>query len=324
MKSSMIVTVLLAAVLAGCGATGSAPQPSPPASTSSAQVHTVETAFGPVSIPRSPRRAIALEGGVGPLLQAGITPLATADGDYPDQFLPAEYQKVKDLPIILGKDGPDLEKIAALKPDLMIGFVRGGKAAELSAEAKAQWQKLNAIAPTVLIRSTGSSQTKDATLAMAEALGHGEEAHAAKKAYEAKAADIRTKHAAVLSRHVFAAVDYYEKVNVYSPISWPGDTLVDAGAKLTPVSRDERQENATFLSLEQLGRLSDSTVLLYEQRPDDTPGEGATELLKQPTWRALPAVKASHAYGLPYFFADRYETGLISLEALDTILSRLE
>lgn len=284
---------------------------------------TVETAFGQVQIPTSPQRAIALEGGVGPLLGAGITPVATADGDLEDSFLPQEYATVKDLPIVLGPDGLDYEKIASLNPDLLIGFVRGGTEAELSAEKKAEYQRLSSIAPTVLIRSDGSGSTKDATLAISEALGDGEDARAAKQAYEAKAAELKSTYADVLAANAFAPLDYYEEVNVYSPISWPGDVLTDAGAKLTSVSANEKTQNATFLSAEQLGRLQDATVVLYDQTVEGKPGEGAAELAKLPTYQALPAVKAGHSYGLSYFFADRYETGLKSLESLETTLKKL-
>lgn len=328
-----VAALALSLVLGACG---SATSPSTPGGTEapasgaaaatapSSATRPVQTAFGTVEIPTAPQRAIALEGGVGPLLGAGITPLATADGDYAEAFLPEEYAKVKDLPIILGPDGLDYEKIASLKPDLLIGFVRGGKQAELGAEAKAQYQRLSAIAPTVLIRATGSSQTKDATLEMSEALGDGEDARAAKAAYGAKAEQIRTTYADVLAKHVFAPLDYYEEVNVYSPISWPGDTVLDAGGRLTAASAKETTENATFLSAEQLGRISDATVVLYAQTLDGKPGEGASELQKLPTYGSLPAVKAGHAYGLTYFFADRYETGLKSLESLETALKALQ
>lgn len=322
--------LVLTLTLAACGGSSSgatAGSATAGAASSAAEqgTRTVETAFGQVAIPTKPQRAVALEGGIGPLLSAGITPVATADGDAADSFLPDEYAKVKDLPIILGKDGPDLEKIASLKPDLMIGFVRGGNdaSAPLSAEAKAQWTKLNAIAPTVLIRSNGSAQTKDATLTMSEALGDGEQAKAAKKAYEDKAAQIKSTYADVLAKNVFAPLDYYEEVNVYAPISWPGDTLVDAGAKLTSVSANQTRENATFLSAEQLGTLSDATVVLYDETVAGKPGEGAVELQKLPTYAALPAVKAKHAYGLAYFFADRYETALKSLESFEATLKKL-
>lgn len=303
---------------AAAGSSGSAA-----AGAADGSTRTVETAFGQVQIPTSPQRAIALEGGAGPLLGAGITPVATADGDLEGSFLPEEYAKVKDLPIVLGPDGLDYEKIASLNPDLLIGFVRGGTEAELSAEKKAEYQRLSSIAPTVLIRSDGSGSTKDATLTISEALGDGDDARAAKQAYEAKAAELKSAYADVLAANTFAPLDYYEEVNVYSPISWPGDVLTDAGAKLTSVSANEKTQNATFLSAEQLGRLQDATVVLYDQTVEGKPAQGAAELAKLPTFQALPAVKAGHSYGLAYFFADRYETGLKSLESLETTLKKL-
>ncbi|WP_168582666.1 ABC transporter substrate-binding protein [Gephyromycinifex aptenodytis] len=327
MRITTALPMLLSAALTltACGGTSPEETRASASASSSTQAatRTVETAFGPVTIPTAPKRAVALEGGVGPLLGAGITPVATMDGDYADSFLPEEYAKVKDLPLVLGKDGPEYEKIVALKPDLMIGFVRGGTEKELSAEAKAQWAKLNAIAPTVLIRATGSAETKDATLKMSQALGDGEDAKKAKEAYEAKAAEIKKTYADVLSKNIFAPLDYFNEVNVYSPISWPGDTITDAGGTLTSVSAQETKQNATFLSAEQLTRLHDATVVLYEQTVDGKPGEGAVELQKLPTYPTIPAVKAGHAYGLPYFFADRYETGLKSLEGFETILKKL-
>lgn len=321
----------LALTLVACGGTGgvqtAADRPVGADAAAGEQANgestSVATAFGPVEIPTKPQRAIALEGGAGPLLGADITPVATADGDYADSFLPEEYAQLKDLPIILGADGPDYEKIASLQPDLMIGFVRGGQTEELSAEARAEWEKLNALAPTVLIRSTGSAETKDATLTMSEALGDGEDAHKAKEAYEAKAADIKAKHADVLAKHTFAPMDYYEEVNVYSPISWSGDMLTDAGAKLTKVSANERNENATFLSAEQIGQVDDATVVLHEQTVEGRPGEGAAQMQALPTFQALPAVMAGNDHGLNYFFADRYETALKSLESFEDIVEKL-
>ncbi len=325
-RSSAIGTALLTALaLTACGSSSTGSSDSSTASASaSATSRAVQTAFGEVTIPTAPAKAIALEGGIGPLLGADITPVATADGDLPDSLLPEEYTKVKDLPVILGPDGYDLEKIAALQPDVLIGFVRADKEGKVSAESKAEWEKLNAIAPTVLILSDGSAGTKDATLKMSEALGDGADAEAAKKAYDTKAEQIKTSYADILAKNVFAPMDYYEEVYVYSPISWPGDTISDVGGKLTKVSSGVSGENAAFLSAEQIGKVDDATVVLFDQGVDGKPTEGATGLSGLPTFKTLPAVKAGHSYGLSYFFADRYETGLKSLESLETTLKKLQ
>lgn len=318
-------TALAAAVLAtalavsGCSAdAGSTP------SASASSTVSVDTAFGPVDIPASPERVVALEGAVGPLLSAGITPVATADGNNPESFLPKEYDAVKDLPVVLGPDGWDYEAISAAQPSLIIGFVRAGTTEEISADARDQYERLSGIAPTVFILAEGSASTKDATLAIAEVVGSGSEAEQAKAAYDAKAAEIASEHADVLREVTFAPIDHYEgTVTVYTPISWLGGILGDAGASLDPVSATVTDRNGVDLSTEELGTLSDDSVILTEKTVDGQPGLGAEELESVPTYTQLPAVTAGHAYGVSYFFADRYETGLAVLEQLDTILDTL-
>lgn len=324
------------ALLSGCAApasngptttgpsSGAAASSTTASSSTESETKTVSTAFGDVTMPTRPTRAIALEGGVGPLLSAGITPIATADGDYAEAFLPQEYEQVKDLPVILTPDGWDYEQIAALKPDVLIGFVRAGDTTQISPETKEEFKKLNSIAPTVFILSEGSASTKEATLQISEILGDGERAEQAKQAYLDKAAEIKQKHATVLQDAVFAPVDYYEgTTTVYTPISWLGGILTDIDATITPVAASTTDTNGVDLSSEQLTQLQDATVILHEQTQDGQPGPGAAELAQVPTFAQLPAVQDGHDFGVEHFFADRYETGLQVLEQLDEILGRL-
>lgn len=290
---------------------------------SAAATKTVQTAFGDVTIPTKPTKPLALEGGAGPLLSAGITPIATADGKFADSFTKAEYAKISDLPIILGPDGLEMEKIAELKPDLMIGFVRGGKPGEpLSAEKKAEFEKLNKIAPTVLLRTDGAAKVKDVAFELSKILGAEDTAKTAKAAYTKKAADLKTKHADVLTRKKFAAVDAYKDVSVYSPSSWLGGVLTDVGVQMIPLAADVKDANAAFISFEELGKLKAADVILHEQTLAGEPGPGAADLATKPLWKELPAVKANQAHGVQYFFADRYETATLVLDQLDEILSK--
>ncbi|WP_051702546.1 ABC transporter substrate-binding protein [Oerskovia turbata] len=315
----------LAAVLAvgGCaGGTSAADEPA--GSSAEAGTRTVETAFGTVDIPADPQRVVALEGGAGPLLEAGIVPVATADGDWAESYLPEEFEQVADLPIVMGADGWDYEKIASLDPDLIVGFVRGGKEEELSAEKKADFDKLSQIAPTVLVRATGSATVKDASVAIASALGAGEDAEATKAEYDARVAEIKETYGDVIAANTFAGLDSFEEVTVYSQISWLGGILADIGAPLPQVVAEETAENGVFLSAEQLGQVADATVVLTEQTVDGRPGPGAEELEATSTYQSLPAVTAGHAYGIRYFFADRYSLALDVLDQLEVVLKDLQ
>lgn len=306
-------------ILTGCGS-GQEEE----SSESGDGTHTVETAFGEVTIPDDPQQIVALEGAVGPLLSADITPVATADGNYEDSFLPDEYDQVQDLPIILTPDGWDYEQIASLEPDLLIGFVRAGQDQTISDESREEYERLSAIAPTVFILSEGSAQTKDASVEISNILGDSESAEDAKQTYEDKAAQIREDYGDVIEEKTFAAVDYYEnETTVYTPISWIGGILNDIEAPLVTVAADVTNLNGVDLSSEQLTDLDSATVILHEQTLDGEPGAGAAELAEVPTFQQLPAVQEGHDYGIEYFFADRYETGLKVLEQLESILQEL-
>lgn len=328
-------TLLAASLFAGCSnsdsttestETSAAAGATSSESTSSADestTKTVKTAFGDVTIPSKPMKAIALEGGAGPLLSAGFTPIATADGKFEDSFTPEEYKKIADLPVILGPDGFEMEKIAELKPDMMIGFVRGGKPGEpLDDKKKAEFEKLNAIAPTVLLRTDGAAEVKNVAFEMSKLLGADKAAESSKEAYDKKAAEIKSKYSGVLGEKKFAAVDAYKEVTVYSPSSWLGGILTDIGAQIVPLGAEVKDANGAFISFEELGKLDDADIILHESTLDGQPGPGAADLAAKPLWKELPAVKDGHAYGVKYFFADRHETALMVLDQLDEILSK--
>ncbi|GAA3688716.1 iron-siderophore ABC transporter substrate-binding protein [Arthrobacter ginkgonis] len=285
----------------------------------------VDSAFGPVTIPATPERVIALEGGTVPAVEAGIVPVATAGDVFDDSFADADdYAPVADLPAILGPDGWDYERIVELKPDLLIGFVRGGDdaSAELSAEKKAEWEKLNAIAPTVFIRSNGSAGVRDASLTVAEALGNGEAAQADKAAYLAKVEQVKADYADTLAQTSFAALDAYEDVTVYSRISWIGAVLNDLGAQFPEAVAGETAENGVFLSFEQLSRIDDADVVLYSSYLDGS--SDAFDVLKsQSTFAALPAVKEDRAFAVTHFFPDNYATATVVVEQVEDILKTL-
>lgn len=285
---------------------------------------TVETAFGEVEIPTEPTSVVALEGAIGPLLSAGITPKATATGDMPDGLLPEEFEQVKDLPAVLGPDGWEYEKIAAQEPDLIIGMVRAGKDEEISPQAQEEYKRLKGIAPTVLIRAEGATQTKDASLQIAEIVGSGDKAKEAKEEYEKKVDHIKTTYGDKLEEYTFAPIDHFEgNVSVYTPISWLGGIITDIGGTLDPVSAEVTDRNGTDLSTEQLTKLSDTSIILTEMGVDGEPGAGAAELADVPTYQQLPAVKAGHAFGVTHFFPDRYETANIVLDQLEDILKKV-
>jgi iron complex transport system substrate-binding protein len=187
-----LVAVLSAAtlgvgLLAGCGSdSDSADKASDNSSTAAAGVFpvTVEHAFGSTKISKTPERVVS----VGytddqTILAFGIKPVGMVDqypnpaGQTPD--INTQWPWVKDKwgdtqPEVImknGDSGPNYEKIAALRPDLII--------AVYSEIDQAAYDKLSKIAPTVgrtkAEKEPFSAPWQDNALHIAKALGKAEE-----------------------------------------------------------------------------------------------------------------------------------------------------
>lgn len=121
------------------------PAGSPSAAASGAFPVTIEHAFGSTTISAEPKRVVT----VGftdhdMLLALGVVPTGLRDwyGDQPNGVWPWAQQALgKEAPAKLTGDELDIEAIAALEPDLIIGLY-----VELTAE---EYQRLSQIAPTV-------------------------------------------------------------------------------------------------------------------------------------------------------------------------------
>ncbi|WP_344895345.1 iron-siderophore ABC transporter substrate-binding protein [Nonomuraea antimicrobica] len=142
---------LVLITLVGCGSTAPAPPAATQATTSGALgafPATIPHKYGSTTVTAAPKRVVT----VGlleqdSLLALGIVPVATTEwfGGYPGAIGPWAEDRLGGAPVpqVL-KDtgsGPQLEKIAALKPDLILGMYSG--------LTKEQYDTLSKIAPTV-------------------------------------------------------------------------------------------------------------------------------------------------------------------------------
>ncbi|GAA0605863.1 iron-siderophore ABC transporter substrate-binding protein [Kutzneria viridogrisea] len=230
------VTALLAtAALLGLTACG-------PASTSTAPTGdgtfpvTLTDAMGQVSIPRQPTRVAAL------------------DASYVDAAIALETQVVAytnyrgitgGLPAYLGAEArtygrdaqavgeitsPSLEKIAATRPDLIV-----------SAKVRHEQvhPQLKGIAPTVFSETTGPTWKANIRL-LGRALGKSELAERKIKAYEDRARRIGDAVRAKLGKNPTVSVVRFageQTVRLYSPSSFSGTVLTDAGFELNATAR---------------------------------------------------------------------------------------
>lgn len=190
------LTASALAVLAACGGdTNSMTVGAAPVTAVGGYPATVEHRYGSTTVPKAPQRIVT----VGlmeqdAVLALGQAPIATTEwfGEQPGAIFGWAKDELGSKPVpqvLRTTDGIPFEKIAALKPDLILGIYSA-----LTAE---DYAKLSTLAPTVAQPAGQKDWTaswQDVTLMTGKALGRGGEADALVTRTEKLIADTRAAH----------------------------------------------------------------------------------------------------------------------------------
>ncbi|WP_448624890.1 ABC transporter substrate-binding protein [Geodermatophilus sp. URMC 64] len=304
----LAVLVLAAALpLAACGGTsGEEPAAGSPPAADGAFPRTVEHAMGSTEIAEQPVRVVVLDTGeLDSALALGVTPVGAVTTDVSSGFLSYLAEDAADVEQVGTIGEPNLEAIAALRPDLI-----------LSNEVRHEelYDELSAIAPTVFAEQVGAVW-KDNLLLAAEALGLEDEAEAALADYEQEAAGLGERLGEPLP--TVSPVRFVQgTVRAYRPESFLGTVLADVGLPQPELPAGEVPQFAE-LSPEELS-LADADVVLYSSF-GDTVDSGQKAVVGGPLWPRLSAVEAGRAYQVE---DDVFFTG-IGLTAATLILDDL-
>lgn len=191
--------VALAAVtaLVGCGSPAQAPAPSqtPGAAQAAGFPVTLTHALGSTTIPAAPQRVVTVGwSDQDPVLALGVKPVGTTEwfDEQPGAIFPwAKDAAAGAVPEIVSNAGEiSFEKVAALKPDLILALYEGLDQSE--------YDKLAAIAPTVAQSAQYDefgAPWQDMTLTVGKALGREQQATDLVAATEAKLKAVRDAHA---------------------------------------------------------------------------------------------------------------------------------
>ncbi|WP_075779470.1 ABC transporter substrate-binding protein [Streptomyces acidiscabies] len=298
LKAVPVAVALGAVVLTGCGSSDSG-NDSPKADASVAGdsagfPRTVKTAMGDVKIPAKPKRVVVLDTGeLDDVTLLGIDPVGAVpphfktEGGFPT-YLKGELGGTQDVGPLLE---PNLEKIASLKPDLILSSkVRHEKI----------YDKLSAIAPTVFTETTGGVWKQNLSV-HAQALGLESEAAAALKKYETQAAalgaEIKKKDGGKMP--VASVVRFIAgPTRLYQTNSYSGIVLNDIGFR-RPASQTSTDPTVTMkdVSPEQIDQAdADLIFVTTADTPDKTQEKQVTS---NPVWKDLPAVKAGKVFNVP-------------------------
>ncbi|MFE0192353.1 ABC transporter substrate-binding protein [Streptomyces sp. NPDC059008] len=220
--------------------------------------HPVRTAMGEVRVPNSPKRVVVLDTAeLDSAITLGVKPVGATRSDVASGFLDYlakdQVAGIKDV----GKIGaPNLEAVAALKPDLILtSKVRDGQ----------RYDQLTKIAPTVMTETTGYPW-KQNFATHADALGRIPQARRAVAAYEAHAGRV-TKAlggpaaARGLRTNIVRFVEGAD-TRIYGCRSYIGTVLADIGTGPTDVVDGSKDGLMVEVGPEQVNK-ADADAVFY-------------------------------------------------------------
>jgi iron complex transport system substrate-binding protein len=239
-------------------------------------------AMGVTDVPDNPQRVVILTNeGTEALVHLGVIPIGAAQSWNGDPWYDHLAEPLADTVPLGMETAIDLERVAALQPDLIIGTkVRQEKV----------YEQLAAIAPTVFSESIGETWLDNYGF-YGEVLGLGEEAAANVDALTARAAALRDALGEAANEEISLVRFSPGRTRIYYRGSFPGVVLDLVGFKRPPA-----QDRTDFAEEVQKERIADMAGdrIFYFSNDLDLPEDVANleDWTNDPLWMNLEAVKA--------------------------------
>ena len=271
--------------IAACGSGSPAPDGAP---SGSGGTRTVEHARGRSAVPARAGRVVALDtDALDSVVTLGLSPVGAttvSEGAPFPGYLPAERLAGTKAVGTIGQ--PNLEAIAALRPDLILSNqVRDDK----------RYDQLSEIAPTVLSKTTGPTWKENVRL-HAEAMGRQSEAGVVDAAYRTELRDVVT----ALGGPAKAAATRVEMARFLAGAPtrlYLNDTFVGSLFKDLGLGRPANQDKSGFsleISPEQVDQAA-ADVIFYSVYGDASKSD-RTRITEGALWKDLEAVRNGRVY----------------------------
>lgn len=297
MLTALLLMTLLA--LTGCGKTENEATEENGASsqsnTTESNSYTIEHSMGTTEMNGTPERVVVLTNeGTEALLALGLKPVGAVQSWLGDPWYDHIKNDMDGVEVVGVESEVNLEKIAALKPDLIIGT---------KIRQEAVYDKLNAIAPTVFSETLRGDWKENFEL-YAKALNLEEEGKQVLSEFDAHVAEAKEKLGDKVNQEVSVVRFMSGTSRIYYTDSFSGIILDQLGFK-----RAEQQKEL-FAANNQLGNLAievgkevipkmDGDILFYftyAPEGDQTALDTAKEWTSDSLWKNLNVVKEGNAY----------------------------
>jgi iron complex transport system substrate-binding protein len=280
----LLVTGLISLLTISCGKSLSSNSSNRelPASSST---QLVSHALGETRIPTEPQRIVVLHDTIilDPVIALGVKPIAatTYASEEGIKFRGLTAEQSEGIEILGSMEQPNLEKIAALKPDLI--FATHHLHHQI-------YSQLSSIAPTVVVDHNQFDSFKDRFRYIAEVLGKSDQANQVLTQYQTRVEQLRQAMGDQLNEVEVSVIHVYGE-----PLSTPDAThhisqiFSDIGLRRPPSQEGLLQEKN--FSLEVLPE-HDADILFIVKYPSSE----VEKILRNPIWQQLNAVQTARVY----------------------------
>jgi len=311
-RKASVLVVVGAFALAGCGASGSTPAGTDAGNAPSSEttVREVQTAKGTVTLKGVPKRVVVLDiGQLDDSLALGVKPVGMVQieaGAEPPKYLADKLQGIQDVGTVLQ---PNLEAIAALNPDVILGSKKRNDKI---------YDQLTAIAPTILTETIGDDWQGDFKM-YADALDKRAEADDLLATYQTSVDALKKKVDAGGAQTVASVVRALPgQVYVYEMGSFCGRILSDAGLVRNPTQ--SKPDLGEVVTADTLSKAAGDIMFYSVYGKDDS---ALKQLEALPAWKDIAAVKADKVFKVDddyWFVGTGYQAALLVVADLEKYL----
>lgn len=244
--------------------------------------------MGTTNVSDAPVRIVALTNeATEDLLALGIVPIGAVRSINTERWFDHIAAQLDTTTMVGDELSPDMESIAALEPDLIIGNKK---------RHEKIYDQLSAIAPTVFVENV-TGQWKENLVVYAEAAGKSAEAETILADYHRRVEAIRTELGSRLAEKVglvrFIAGQNY----AYNNDSFSGSILRDIGFG-RPAAQD-KAGLAEPITKERIPELDGDRLLYFSYETGDGLAlEEEKNWMSDPLWQNLQVAKAGQIYGV--------------------------
>lgn len=251
-----------------------------------AMARDIEHGMGVTTVPDDPQRVVILTNeGTEALLSLGVAPVGAANSWNGDPWWDFLSDRLADTQPVGKESGVNLELVAALQPDLIIGTML---------RHEEIYPQLSAIAPTVLSERLRGDWKVNLRL-YAETLGLSEKGEEVIADYDAHVARLRDALGEATKEKVSVIRFIPGQIRIYQLDSFSGVVLKDVGFD-RPANQNV-EEFAIRTGKESIPDMDGDRIFFFTYETGNGEGTGLKdEVLADPLWQSLTAVQAGKVH----------------------------